>query len=331
MNNKNIKTALQLIIFLGIGIGLIYWKYNDMSVEEQSAMQQSFQQVNWIFLIPIAIIGFLSHFFRALRWRLLLEPIGYKVGVTNATGAVLVGYMANSLVPRLGEVAKCTILAKYESVPAEKAVGTIIAERAFDMLCLVIVMGLCLGLEYQRLLPLASKYGTQFFYDELGNFKSNLLVGLILGIIIMIFGLTWGVKRLKQNKLSNLIKGLTDGLKSILIVRSKLLFLLYSVGIWLMYTLMVYVGYMTLPETQSLNFASALAIIAFGSIGMIVTPGGIGTYPIIVAQVLTLYGINEGIGVAFGWICWGAQTVIVLLLGIISLVVLPILNKKRSV
>jgi uncharacterized protein (TIRG00374 family) len=330
MSKKTVSTILQLIIFLGLGVGLIVWRYNAMSIKEKTEMFEAFKHVRWIYGIPILIIGFCSHFFRALRWKLLLQPLQIFPSVPNITFSVLIGYLANTLVPRLGEVAKCTVLAKYEKVPADKLVGTIIAERAFDLVCLVIILFITLGLQYDIIYPFARDLYLKMFTDSSGNFiwlRIIVAVGIaVAGILAVVFL----YRRIKSSRIGHIIKGIGEGLKAIGQVKNKGLFLLHTVLIWSMYTLAVIVGFYALPETEHITPLAGLAVITFGSVGMIATPGGIGAYPVIVAQVLLLYGISEGVGSAYGWVSWAAQTAIVLLLGLIALILLPIYNRNRD-
>lgn len=328
MKKKHIYTFLQVIIFIGLGLGLIYWRYGEMSQGDRDTMSSALYNIQWAVLIPIFFVGFLSHYFRALRWKILLRTVDINPSTANTTFAVLIGYMANSVVPRLGEVAKCTILAKYEKTAPEKAIGTIIGERAFDLLSLIIVMALTLVLEREIAQQLIDKYLGTYLYGNGSIWSRVLIIGGVL--IISVIVLRYLFKRIKTTKLGQLFKNLGEGITSVWRLKERGKFLLYTLLIWLMYTLMVYIGYQALEATSHLGFVSALAIIAFGSIGMIVTPGGIGTYPLIVSAVLLLFGINEGIGQAFGWICWSVQTILVLVLGLASLALLPIVNKQKN-
>lgn len=330
MSKKTASTLLQLIIFLGLGVGLILWRYNAMNETEKAAMFDAFTHVRWWFGIPIFVIGFISHFIRALRWKLLLQPLQIFPSVPNITFSVLIGYLVNTLVPRLGEVAKCTVLAKYEKVPADKLVGTIIAERAFDLLCLVVILFITLGLQYDIIYPFARNLYLKLFTDSSGNF---IWLRIIIACSVMLAGILAVIllyRKIKNSKIGHIIKGIGEGLKAIGQVKHKGLFLLHTVLIWSMYTLAVVVGFYALPETEHITPLAGLAVITFGSVGMIATPGGIGAYPVIVAQVLLLYGLSEGIGLAYGWVSWAAQTAIVLVLGLIALILLPIYNRNRD-
>ncbi len=329
MSKKTASTILQLIVFLGLGVALILWRYRAMNETEKEAMFAAFTHVRWWLGVPILVIGFLSHLFRALRWKQLLQPLDIYPSVPNITFSVLIGYLANALVPRLGEVAKCTVLAKYEKVPADKLVGTIIAERAFDLVCLVLILFLTLALQYNIIYPFARDLYLKLFTDSAGNFiwlRIVIALGIALGGILAIVLL---YRKIKNSKVGHIIKGIGEGLKAIGQVKRKGVFLLYSLLIWCMYTLAVVVGFYALPETEHIAPLAGLAVITFGSVGMIATPGGIGAYPVIVAQVLLLYGISEGIGLAYGWVSWAAQTAIVILLGLLSLVLLPLYNRNQ--
>jgi uncharacterized protein (TIRG00374 family) len=301
-----------------------------MNETEKNAMFEAFKHVRWIYGLPIFIIGFCSHFFRALRWKLLLQPLNIYPSTANTTFSVLIGYLANTLVPRLGEVAKCTVLAKYEDVPADKLVGTIIAERAFDTICLLIIVLITLGVQYDIIYPLAHDLYIRIFTDAAGNFIW-LRILIALGIAVAgILALVLLYRKIKNSKVGHIIKGLGEGLKAILLVKKKGMFLLYTILIWAAYTSSVVVGFYALPETEHIVPLAGLAVISFGSIGMIATPGGIGAYPVIVAQVLILYGLSEGIGLAYGWVSWAAQTAIILVLGLAALILLPLYNRKKN-
>lgn len=329
MTKKHVYTLLQIIIFMGLGLGLIYWRYTEMSPENKAAMADAFKNIKWWVLLPIAIVGFLSHYFRALRWKILLKTVALEPSTANTTFAVLIGYLVNTVVPRVGEVAKCTVLAKYENTAPDKAIGTMIGERAFDMISLLLVMLLVLLFERNIAFTLLNDYFGKYFHDGTGIIWKTVMIAIV-AVLAGIAAFIFLVKKLKNTKVGNIIKSLGDGIASVWRMKARGAFLLYTFLIWLMYTLMVYIGYYSLDATTGMGMTSALAIIAFGSIGMIATPGGIGTYPLIVAGVLLLFGINEGVGMAFGWICWGVQTGLVLILGLASLILLPIVNGKRN-
>src|SRR5947208_8829280 len=164
---KKILNILKYLAFLGLGVFLVWWSLHQIPPEKWKDFRKAFSTARYWLIIPVFFIISFSHVLRALRWKMLILPMGYNPSFLNTFFAVMIGYLANLSVPRLGEVLKCTILAKYENVPAEKLVGTIVAERAFDLLCLVLVFLLAFALQF----------------EVIGNFGTNLLKKLFLSKI----------------------------------------------------------------------------------------------------------------------------------------------------
>jgi len=227
-------------------------------------------------------------------------------------------------------VAKCTILAKYEKVPADKLVGTIIAERAFDVVCLVVLLFLTLLFQFDIIYPFAQKLGAKIFLDDTGAVKwlhFGVAIVALLAVIVIFIRL---FKKIKSSKIGQIIQGIGDGLKTIGQIKNKGRFLLLTFLIWFMYAGLIIIGFWAMPEMSGITLLASLAILTFGSVGMIMTPGGIGAYPVIIAEVLILYGISSGIGFAYGWVSWAGQTAIVVILGLASLILLPLYNRNKD-
>ncbi|MEI8278664.1 MAG: lysylphosphatidylglycerol synthase transmembrane domain-containing protein [Bacteroidota bacterium] len=323
---KNLGTILQYVLFLGLGVGIIYYMLHEQTPEQQQQMINSIKSVRlWLFA-PIFVIGFFSHYFRALRWKLLLEPLKIFPSTINITFAVLIGYIANLVLPRAGEVAKCTVLASYEKVPANKMVGTIVAERAFDVLCLIIITLLTCLLQASVI----GSYAVEKFHKivELITKNEVVLTIMITVAVALVFFLIRVYRRHRETKVGHFIKGMSDGVRSILHMQKKWQFIGYTFLIWLMYTLQIYLGFLGLPATDHLTILAALVVLIFGSVGMILTPGGLGAYTWLVAEILHSYNIDPASANAFGYVAWSAQTGILIILGILSLILLPIYNKK---
>ncbi|MBN8671712.1 MAG: flippase-like domain-containing protein [Chitinophagales bacterium] len=325
MKKKTLLTVLQYVIFLGLGIGIIYWMFSKMTAEQIDIMLGSIKQTRAWYLVPIFIVGFLSHYFRALRWKLMLEPMYIRPTTTNTFFAVMVGYITNLVLPRAGEVAKCTVLARYEKVPADKMIGTIVAERAFDVVCLGLLTFLAFVLEADVIGKMLS--------DTFGGFagKTSFLL-IILGIAaIGIITLVFLYRRFKDTKIGQFIGGLMQGVMSILQLKKRGMFLLYTALIWGSYWFLVVLGFWSMPPTENLSLATALVVLIVGSVGIIATPGGIGAYPALVASALSVYGVDAKThGQAFGWVSWSVQMGIVVILGVLSIILLPIINNKQK-
>lgn len=323
MTKKTLLTVVQFIIFVGLGVAIIYWRAGQLSATDKQDMYRSMRTANLWMLIPLLITGFFSHWFRALRWRLLLEPVHIRPSKTNTTIAVLIGYLVNLLVPRMGEVAKCTVLARYEGVPADKMVGTIVAERAFDVVCLILVTVLAFILQADVIGSYTEVIAAKFFQKT----RSILIgAGILVGLIAL---MVFIYRRNKQSKIGQFIKGIGDGVRAIFKLEKRWLFLFYTCMIWGCYIFMLILGFWSMPVTKGLSVLAALVVLIFGSVGMIITQGGIGAYPILVGNVLTRYGLDVPSGLAFGWVSWIVQTLIVLVLGFAALILMFTYNRKK--
>ncbi len=323
MSKKTLVTLIQYIVFLGLGVAIIFYMFGQLSEKDKAEMFDAIKSVNYWLFIPIFFVGFLSHLFRALRWKLMLEPMQIRPTTMNTTLAVLVGYIANLALPRAGEVAKCTVLARYEKVPADKMIGTIVAERAFDVLCLGVITVLAFLLQ-------ADVIGTyaKGLLEKVAE-KSSSLVIAVIALVVLIVALVMVYRKFKHSKIGQFIKGLGDGVKSILQLQKRGQFIGYTVLIWSMYLLQVVIGFWSLPATAHLSVSVALVVLVFGSVGMIATQGGIGAYTLLVAQILVFYGIATAQGQAFGWASWLGQVGVVLILGIAALIILPVYNRRQ--
>lgn len=327
-------SILQYLFFLGLGLFLVWWSMQQIPPEKWGDFKKSLQNANYWLLIPVFLILTLSHFIRSLRWKILMKPMGYQPRTPNVFFAVMVGYLANLAVPRLGELLKCTLLAKYEKVPADKLVGTILVERAFDVISLGLVFLIALISQFD----VVGEYAGQLLNPILNTQNASIpyfKIGIIIGILLfIIIGCLIIVRKLPHNKIvvvfSKIISGVWEGLSSIRQLEKKGLFILYSVLIWGLYIMGTWIGLYATAGTNSLGLAAAVSALAFGSIGMIITPGGIGAYAYFIAKVLEKNGVGFELGFANGTLQWFAQFIIVLIVGFISLGLLPWFNKKMT-
>jgi glycosyltransferase 2 family protein len=334
MLRKRILTILQFLFFLCLGLFLVWWMLRGITNEQWATLKASMQNAKYWLLIPVFSLMFLSHFLRALRWKMLMEPLGYRPSTFNVFNTVMIGYLANMAFPRLGEVLKCTILARYEKVSPDKLIGTIVAERAVDVICLFIVFVLTFVVQLDKI----GSYGLQKLKENFAG-KAKLFEGsnlyitigvLLLSIVVMFVLFRW----LKQSRFVKGIKkigsGILAGLLSIRQMKNRGLFIAYSVAIWFLYLACTRLGFYALTETSDLGIKEALAVLSFGSLGMIATPGGLGAYHFIVEQTLQLYGLSHIFAVGTSWILWSAQTVVILIGGLVSFLLLPFVNRKKA-
>ncbi|MFN8260645.1 MAG: lysylphosphatidylglycerol synthase transmembrane domain-containing protein [Chitinophagales bacterium] len=334
---KNFKTSIKILISLGLGIGLIVWFWTSMSETDKTETVNAFKRANYFWVLMGPLVGFLGNFIRTQRWRLMLRPLGYNPGYWNTFHAVMVMYFFNLFVPRLGEVTRCTMLAEYEDVPVEKSLGTMVTERLLDVICLGIVF-LCIVLFlgkdnfnsiYQEFQKLTS--GIQG-----GTFSTILKYAVPVLLVIGIGGFSLfyiqknGIHKLKELVLSK-IKSLFTSVFSVKDIKERSQFILLTVTMWLSYLIMFFINYLALPETSHLPFVSALVCLFFGSLAVVLTPGGIGIFPIVIQTILIGFNINPSIALAIGMIAWAVQTLGVLIGGTLSLILLNLLNKKTEV
>lgn len=335
--NPKLKNAIRFTIFLGIGIFFIWIFLRNLTPDQKKEIILSMGNANYWWIGLAIPLGIFAHFLRAIRWKMLIEPLGYKPSNLNMFFAVFIGYFANLALPRLGEVSRCSVLARYENVPFNKGFGTVITERALDLIIFVFLFFLNLGLQYSHLRgyieekiykPLEQKL---HLHVDLSGSLFILMVSFL--ILVLVFILIFRKRIIAMPlylKIKNLVVGFFEGMKSLLKVRRPWLFVVYSLGIWLMYLLMAYIVFFSMDESSKLGIDAGLAVLVFGSIGIMVVQGGIGIYPAIVAETLVLYGVASTKGYALGWLIWSSQTLTIVLVGIVSLILLPLLNKTKD-
>ncbi|MAW95792.1 MULTISPECIES: lysylphosphatidylglycerol synthase transmembrane domain-containing protein [unclassified Leeuwenhoekiella] len=322
MSKKSLIKLLKIIIPLGIGVFLIYYSLSSSTPEERATLWENIKLANPWYVLLSLVFGVLSHLSRAYRWKYLLEPMGYRTGLANRFMAVMAAYLANLGIPRSGEFLRGALMTTYEEVPFEKAFGTIISERLADFIMLLSLVALAIGLQTDLLL--------EYFAEQ--NINPLYTLIFLVAVIAMIFV---GFKIIKRAKSGFLLKikifaaGLVEGMLSILQMKHKWAFIGHTLFIWLMYVAMFWVIKFTIPEIAIAPFSVILAAFIIGSFSISVTNGGIGVYPVAIGALFVFFGFSKQGGEAFGWIIWGSQTLLVVLFGALSFLLLPLLNRNR--
>lgn len=331
--NKRLISILQYIFFSGAGIFLVWWQLRGMTAEQKTQFILALRSANYWLLFPIICMTLLSHLSRSYRWKLLLEPLEYHPKIKNVFAVTMVGYLANAAIPRLGEVLKCTFLARYEHIKVDKLVGSILIERTFDVLCFIAFIGITVLIQVDKI--------GGFIKEKLALFEdgSGLPVWAKITIacaMIMVFYYIskFLVKRYPRNKamltINNFFKGIGEGFIAIRSLKKRNQFIAHTLFIWAMYLLQIYVGFKAMEHTAGLDLRAACSVLVLITFSMILTPNGIGLFPIFVSETLILYGINGAYGTAFGWLIWGVSTCIILIVGFICLLLLPYINKTKN-
>lgn len=327
---KFVSTALKLIVSLGLGVVLIWLVVRNLTENDIQEITQSFKTANYWWILASIFFMLLSHLSRAKRWQYTLEPLGYTPKFPNTFFTVMLGYLANLAIPRMGEVSRVAALSRYENIPFNKNFGTLISERIIDLLILILLIVVLFFIEFDKLEGLYNELISNAGSKIPGTtaLLGTLAIGAIFGGVALWFIFNSTIPFFV--KIKEIIQGLLDGVLSIGKMKNKWLFLFHTVFIWTMYILMFLVCFFALPETKDVPFGGILGGFVLGGISLLATQGGLGAYPLAIQQILVLYGVTANQGYAFGWIVWVAQTIMVLLLGVISVIALPIYNKKTA-
>ena len=330
---KKILTLLQYIFFAALAAFFVWLSLKGMHAQEWAQLKDALDRANYWLLVPVLGLLLASHWLRALRWKQLIEPMGYSPSRLNCFLGVMIGYFVNLGAPRLGEVVKCTILARYEKVPADKLVGTIVAERAFDVVCLMTVFGLTLFFQYDVIHTLTSGKTDALFRTANGQTSYIKIIMLLAVAAILFFTARWVLNKFTHltpiRKIRGVIINIWHGLTSVKDVKNKPLFFFYTVGIWCLYLLSTWFGFFAISATSHLSLIDALSVLAMGSIGMIVSPGGIGAYALLVQKTVAFYDVPAiPFGLALGWLLWFGQFLSFILFGTVAFILLPRINKK---
>lgn len=312
---------LKIALPLSLGIFLIWYAYNKFTPEQLQEIKNQFREANYGFVALSVFFGILSNLSRAYRWNYMLTPLGYKPKFSNNIMAVYITYLMNLFIPRSGEISRALVINKYENVPFDKAFGTIISERVADLVILLLFVVTALLLQYQLI--------TEYLLESIDVFKIYILIGAVVLVAFFSFYFLKKSNSAISLKIKNFLSGLKEGIFSIFKMEKKWAFIGHTLFIWVMYVCMFYLMIFALEETSQISFTAIITAFVVGSITIAFTNGGFGSYPFFIAGILLLFGVPETAGTAFGWLVWTSQTVMVILMGGLSFLLLPILNKAK--
>lgn len=320
---------LKIIVPVGLGIYLVWHIYNQLTPDQRIDLFKAFESANYFWVILSFFMGLLSHWIRGYRWKYQLEAMGYSPHPANNFMAVMIGYIVNLALPRVGEVSRAAAIAKYEGVPFQKSFGSILSERAIDFIILLLITFTTLLLQYELL----EKYALELIDAVLNKFDTTLLfLAGLLSLALIATGFYF-LKKFSHIPLVGKIRGfineLLEGLRSIIKMEKRWLYLLATLAIWGLYIAMFSVCFYALEETANVGISAVFASFVLGSFAIVIIPGGIGAFPAGIMQALILYGISAEGGFALGWILWFSQTIMVVLVGGVSMLAIPVFNKNR--
>ncbi|MCC1485302.1 lysylphosphatidylglycerol synthase transmembrane domain-containing protein [Winogradskyella immobilis] len=316
---KKLGSIIKIGLPLLLGVILVWYSLSKISIPE---LLKYFKKADYAWIVLGVSFGVLSHISRAYRWLFMAEPLGYKPKLANSFMAVYSAYLINFTIPRAGEIARASILTNYEGVPFDKGFGTIVAERVADTIILLLIILFALFLEYDFIY--------QFFADRFN--LTTIVIGGFGLLFLIILGFLFIRKSQTQlaKKIRTFVSGLIEGALSIFKMKKKWAFIFHTIFIWSMYVLMFYVTSFALEELEGISFAAILIGFILASFSIAATNGGIGSFPEAIVIAFLLFSLPEDPSRAFGWIMWSSQTIMIIILGGISLLYLPIYNRKKA-
>ncbi len=338
---KTLIIILKVVlpILLGAYISWYFWTSFDEDQKDQFLLV--FEQANYFWVFLALLIGFMSHMSRAMRWKYALKPLGYKPSTFSSYNAIMIGYIANILVPRMGEASRAGVLKATDDVPFDKGFGSIVAERVIDVVCLALVSGFALLFNLDKISELLSlkEVINEAKRGEESAEGSSLMIYILIGLAVLgIIGflVVWFKMPALKEKIVKFVKGLKEGLVSIFKMKDRVPYLLHTLNIWICYVAMFWVVFYAVDFTADLPVKAIMAGFVAGTIGFIIVQGGIGTYPLMVGAVITFYRNPEYLATdgiqpedtGFGMLVWASQTVLIVALGLISLFLVQRKKKK---
>ncbi len=329
---KTLKKTVKTILFFFTGIGIFWLVYRKQNIDE---LKNALLSADYLWIFISLILGVLSHISRAIRWNLLIYPLGYKPKVINSFFSVMIMYLSNMAIPRSGEIVRCGVMSKTENIPVSKLLGTVFTERIIDFILLFTLLAIVMITQMQVIIEMLNN--NPGLKSNLSSLMSSVpvLSGIMILLILAIYVLYRFRHKIKHfilyKKVENILKGFADGIKSILKMERRLEFIAHSVFIWAMYFLMIYIVFRSFNFTEHLGLLSGLTVFVMSAFGMVApSPGGIGTWHFMVIQTLMIYGVDKTDAGAFAFASHESMTLMMIVVGVLSIILLPAVNKKRQ-
>ncbi|WP_375419124.1 lysylphosphatidylglycerol synthase transmembrane domain-containing protein [uncultured Hymenobacter sp.] len=324
---KQLLTILKYALLLAISGLLMAYAIRG---QDLSRIGQTLREANYGWLALTLLLSALGYGSRAYRWKMQLDSATgtARTSYAEVYHAMMVGYLANLVLPRMGEVIRCSILRRTGGVPVEMSLGTVVAERIIDVVVLLSLLGATLLVDFNKFWAWVTDWLLKGRYDALARNQTTLIVVAAMAAVLLagaLFGVLRNLERLQQNAVFNRLvgfaRGMLAGVFSVLKLERKGLFLFHTLFTWSVYFLTSYLTFFAFPETSRLGLGAGLAVLTFGAFGMAApVSGGIGTFHLLVQSTLLVYGISKEGGIAYALVAHGAQTLLVVLMGGISFV-----------
>ncbi|MDO7848955.1 lysylphosphatidylglycerol synthase transmembrane domain-containing protein [Hymenobacter sp. M29] len=329
---KTVFNILKYALLLSISGALMWYAVRG---QDLSRIGHYIATANYFWLAITLTLSVLGYFSRAYRWQMQLKAAQNPAPYWAVYHASMVGNLANLVLPRMGEVIRCSVLRRTSGVPVQVAIGTVVTERVIDVLVLLGLIGSLLLLDFNTFWNFVTEHVLGDQYAAVARNRTPLLIAAVVGVLLLLvagFALFRNLERLRQNAIFNkaivFVQGLLAGVFSVVKLENKWLFLFHTVFTWVVYYLMDYLAFFCFPETYNLDMRAGLAVLTFGALGMAApVAGGIGPFHVMVQGVLMVYGVSREAGIAYALVVHGAQTLLVVLMGGISFVAVAAADK----
>lgn len=324
---KKIFTVLKYVAFTALGIFLFWLVYRGQDFERIWEIVRS--ELNYFWIVVSLFCGLLSHISRTLRWKIALEPLGEKPKTVNTFITVMVAYFMNLLLPRMGEVVRCGMLSKYEKIGFSKLFGTVISERIIDVVMLFLTLALAFVIEFDKIIHFGKQ--NPAVMENISRILQSpyLWAGFLLVFLALFLYIRKSKKKEIKSKIEHIVLDFASGIKSILAMKRYKAYIAHTFFIWLMYYLMLYLVFLSFEPTQNLHPGSALITFVLASFGMVApVQGGIGAWHFMAQKGLELYGVSAANGKIFALIAHSSMNIMVIILGVLSIILVPIVNSN---
>lgn len=330
---KKLLNFLKYLLLFALSMFLMWYALKGIDFK---LVLKHLKNANYLWITLSLVIAATGYFSRAYRWKMQIDPTGYKAGFWSVYNAMMVGYLANLVLPRAGEVVRCSVLKRTDNIPVKVSLGTVITERVIDLLILLSCITLAFFVEFDKL----HDFFIGFLNDKYQSFEKNsfliysiggiLLLLTLVGVILLIIY----INKLRENalfmRLVTFVRGVLDGVFSIIKLKNKGEFVFHTLFVWFTYYIMGYIAFFALPATSELGLNVALAVLVTGGLGMAApVQGGIGIFHLIVQSTLLVYGIGKEAGMAYALLVHTTQNLLVVVMGGISFVMSMLKSKNQ--
>jgi uncharacterized protein (TIRG00374 family) len=329
--NKKLKNSIKTFLFFSVGIAIFWWVYKDQDWHET---KKALLNADYSWIILSLFLGLLSHISRAVRWVILIKPMGYNPSKLNSFFAVMIMYLSNLAIPRSGEVVRCGVMGKTENIPFTKLLGTVFIERIIDFIMLFILLAIVLITQMDVITDILNKPEVkENIHKILLSVPFLVIIGvMVITTLIFLFLFRSKIKKTTlYAKSKHIFIQFIDGVKAIIKMDKKLEFIAHSIIIWVLYFFMIYIVFWSFNFTEHLSLLTGLTVFVISSFGMVFpSPGGIGSWHIAVREALMIFGVGKIDSNIFAIAVHESMTLMIIIVGIASFILLPVVNKKNK-